>query len=605
MSATEFSVDTTDLQFVLFDQLKIHESLAKIPKYAEWDRETSWSIIEEAIRLSTEVLSPLNGPGDRQGCSLDGDGNVTTPDGFKDAWELVKDGGWVGLSAEAEWGGMGAPPVLHMITNEIFNGAACAFWMYPGLTGAAARVVATFGPEGRNVTWAEKMFAGDWGGTMCLTEAGAGTAVGDNRCKATPVEGQPGTYLLEGEKIFISGGDNDFTENIIHLVLAKTPGAPEGTRGISLFLVPKFLVNDDLSIGERNGAKVVGIEHKMGINGNATCTIALGAEKPCVAYLIGDEFEGMRLMFHMMNEARIGVGSQGVAIGAAAYQYALAYSKERIQGSAIENMRDEDAPRVAIVEHPDVRRMLMWQKCQVEAMRSLIARMAMRVAEAEAATDPATKGKLEGQVELLVPILKAHCSDTGFEIAVSAVQCYGGYGYIGEYPVEQLVRDAKIFSIYEGTNGVQAMDLIGRKLRMKGGQYLMDWMGESLEACTKAKAAGFVDEASAVEKAVQHCGATAMHLGGLGMQGKLALTMLQATRFQRMMGLTVLGVESMNQAVVAKAKMAASGETNFLAGKLLNAKYYTANILPEALFIAKSIQANDDSALDKRLFAED
>ncbi len=597
MSSTQFTVDLEDYKFILFDQLEFGDELAKVDRYQDWDTDTCWSIIEQADQLAREVLFPINGPGDRQGCTLDDQGNVTTPEGFQDAWATIAEAGWVGLSALPEWGGMGAPPVISVITNNIFTGAAAAFWMYPGLAAAAGRIVARFGPEGKNVTWAERVFSGEWAGTMCLTESGAGTMVGDNRTKATPT-GKPGVYHLEGEKIFISGGDNDFTSNILHLVLAKTPGAPAGTKGISLFLVPKYLVNDDGSLGERNDAKVVGIEHKMGINGSATCVLGLGTQGTCEGYLVGEENDGMRIMFHMMNEARIGVGSQGVAIAAAAHRYALYYTNERIQGTSIENFKNADAERIAIVNHPDVRRMLMWQKCQVEAMRSLICRMALRLDLGESTEDDA----LTGQVDLLVPILKAHCSDLGFDVAVSALQCFGGYGYTGEYPVEQLVRDAKIFSIYEGTNGIQALDLVGRKMRMKGGQLFMDWLQDSLARCAKAKAAGLEAEAAAVEKAVNHCGATAMHLGGLGMQGKLTDALLHATPFQRMMGITVLAIESLTQARIAKEKAEREGETDFLAAKQLNCQFYTANILPEAVAIGKAVQGGDTSCMDPRLF---
>ncbi len=599
MSSTELTIDMTDMRFILFDQLKIDEEFAGVEKYEDWDADTCWSILEEAEKMAVEVLHPINGPGDREGCKLDADGNVTTPKGYKEAWALVSEGGWTGLTALPEWGGMGAPPIISILVSEMMTAGACGFWMYSGLAAAAGRVVAKFGPEGKNVEYASKMFAGEWGGTMCLTESGAGTSVGDNRCKATPIEGEDGAYLLEGEKIFISGGDNDFTENIIHLVLAKTPGAPEGTRGISLFLVSKYHLDDEMNIGERNGAKVVGIEHKMGINGSATCVLALGTDMPCKGHLIGEEGGGMPLMFHMMNEARIGVGGQGVAVAAAAYRYALAYCNERVQGTSIENFKNADAPRVAIVNHPDVRRMLMWQKCQVEAMRSLICRMAARLDLAEAGVG---KNEMKGQVELLVPILKAHCSDVGFEVSVSALQCFGGYGYIGEYPVEQLVRDAKIFSIYEGTNGVQAMDLLGRKMRMKGGALFMEWMQDAMGRIAEGKAAGFDKQAAALEKAVSNAGAAAMHLGQLGAKGDLKGTMLQATPFQRMMGVIVLGIESLNQARIAKALIAEKGETNHLIGKLRNVEFYCANILPEAVAIAKSVQVADDSCMDPRLF---
>ncbi|TNE88405.1 MAG: acyl-CoA dehydrogenase [Deltaproteobacteria bacterium] len=602
MSSTEFSVDLEDVKFVLFDQLDIDTDLKAIAKYEDFDQDLYDTMVEEAARIAQEVLGPLNGPGDRQGCKLDGDGNVTTPEGYQNAWKVQAEGGWIGLNAPVEVGGAGLPLSVAMACIEMFSGACMAFQMYPGLTAAAARVLAAHGPEGKGPEYATKMFTGEWGGTMCLTEAGAGSSVGDNRCKAVPIEDEPGAYLLEGEKIFISGGDHDLADNIVHLVLAKTPGAPEGTKGISLFVVPKFITGPDLELGERNGAYVVGIEEKMGIHGNATCTLALGDRAPCKGWIVGQEGQGMALMFLMMNEARIGVGAQGLSIGAAAFNFARAYAKERVQGTSLKDMRDGNAPRVTINKHPDVRRMLLWQKCHVEAMRSLLFRMAHKSDLADNTDDEALKEKLEGQVDLLTPICKAHCTDIGFDVAVSAVQVYGGYGFISEYPVEQLVRDGKIMTIYEGTNGIQALDLLGRKMRIKGGKLFMDWMAECKADLAAGAGLGLDDQAAAIGKAIDNAGAVAMHLAQVGMTGNLDGAMLHAVPFQRMMGITQLAVESFYQAVAAKRKMDASGETNFLKGKLLNLKFYTANVLPEAIALAKAIRTADESPLDDVLF---
>lgn len=602
MSATQFRVDLNDIFFTLFDQLDIDSKLSGFERFADFDEDTYRALLEEAARIAAEVIAPVNGPGDRQGCTLDGEGNVKTPDGYKQAWETFAEGGWIGMTAPAEVGGVGLPHAVGIACTEMFSGAGTAFAMYPGLTSGAARVIHQFAPERFAEPVATKMFTGEWGGTMCLTEAGAGTAVGDNRTKATPT-GTPGEYLLEGEKIFISGGDQDLTDNIIHLVLARTPDAPAGSRGISIFLVPKFHFDEDLNLGERNDAVVVGIEHKMGINGSATSTLALGANGPCKGWLIGEEGQGLPIMFHMMNEARIGVGVQGQSVAAAAYNFAVAYAKERIQGSSIENFKDADAPRVAIIEHPDVRRMLMTMKVLTETMRSLLYRVAYYedlslrddLEEAERAT-------YHNRVELLVPIAKAHCTDLGFDVTVTGVQVLGGYGYIGEYPMEQLVRDAKIMSIYEGTNGVQAMDLLGRKMRMKGGKVFMEWLGDA-QKLVHSCLGEFPDEAGAIGKAVGHVGATAMHLGGLGQRGNMAGAMLQATPFQTMMGHVVLALEALDQARVAKAKIDAGEDTPFMQGKLLNLKFFVHNLLPSAVALGKAIQAGDESSLDEILFA--
>jgi len=602
MGGLPFQVDLEDIRFVLYDQLDIDQALSAIPKYQSFGKDLYDSMIDEGYRVAREVLHPINGPGDRQGCRLDKEtGNVTTPDGFKEAWKVQAEGGWMGLSADPEVGGIGLPNSVTMAVTEMFCAAAMAYQMYPGLSGAAARVIHAHGPEAWRQPIAQKMFTGQWAGTMCLTEAGAGSDVGENRCKATPVAGEPGAYLLEGEKIFISGGDSDLAENIMHLVLARTPDSPPGTKGLSLFLVPKFLFDADFQNTTRNGAHVVGIEEKMGIHGSATCTVALGARGPCKGWLVGGEHAGIEIMFLMMNEARIGVGLQGLAIGGLAYQYALSYAKDRLQGSAADKWKDASAPRVSITEHPDVRRMLMTMKVQTETLRSLTYRLAHRFDVAE--SDPAQHDRLIGQVELLVPILKAHGTDVGFDVSVLAVQVLGGYGYIGEYPVEQLVRDAKIASIYEGTNGIQAMDLIGRKLRMKGGALFMEWMADAQNECKLAKEAGFAAEADAVEKAVMQLAQTSMHLGGLGAQGRLDLALAQAYPYLKLFGTIVLAVEALVQARVAARVIAERGETPHLVGKALNLKFYVRNLLPMAVAYAKAVQTSDDSALDKRLFA--
>jgi alkylation response protein AidB-like acyl-CoA dehydrogenase len=597
----QFHADVHDIRFVLFEQLKIQDDLANIEGLADFDQETIEAMMMEAYRLATDILAPINGPGDRAGCSLDDEGNITTPAGFDTAWNAMAEGGWFGVNAPVEAGGLGGPSTLAIIANDFFSGAAMAFQMYPGITAAAARVIYKFGPPGRSVEYAEKMFAGEWGGTMCLTEAGAGSSVGDNRCTATPVD-DSGLYHLEGEKIFISGGDHDLAENIVHLVLARTPNSPKGTKGLSLFLAPKYRVNGDMSNGERNGAFVVGIERKMGINGSATCTLSLGDRKPCHAWLVGEEHQGITIMFNMMNEARIGVGAQSIAVAASAYEYALAYCRERVQGQAISDFGNPDAEPVTINQHPDVRRMLMTMKCQIEAMRSMLYRLAHRFDLGRRTVDEAARLKAFNRVELLTPILKSHCSDVGYDISVTALQCFGGYGYIGEYPIEQVVRDMKITSIYEGTNGIQAMDLIGRKLRQNNGVLFMEWMQDASSFLASAASEGFEDESACLTKAVNALAATAMQLSALGGQGNLPGVFVQASPFQRMFGYVHLGLESLEQALVAKRIMADSGETTHLKSKLLNAKFYVANILPQAIALGKSIQVGDESCLDECLF---
>lgn len=605
MSATQYTVDLRDIRFVVFEQLRVHETLKAVPRYAEFDRDTYETMIDAAADMARNVLAPINKVGD-QGCTLDGDGNVTTPPGFKEAYRAVAEAGLLAAGMSPEHGGIGLPHAVDIAMHEMLTGANTAFNIYTGLSRAAANLLDhDWTPAWFRNLVVRKLVSGEWAGTMCLTEAGAGSAVGDNRARAVPTE-EPGRYTLTGEKIFISGGDNDMTANIVHLVLARAPDAPSGTRGLSIFLVPKFLFDAEGNLGARNGAKVVGIEHKMGINGSATCTLALGAEAPCYGWILGKEGQGMEIMFEMMNEARIGVGVQGLATASSSYLNALHYARERVQGSAVESMRDADAPRVTINRHPDVRRMLMTMKVQVEAMRSLIYSAANRLDRSVNAVEE-DREYLLGLVELMTPVIKAHCSDVGFEVCTMAVQVFGGYGYTKEYPVEQNLRDQKISSIYEGTNGIQAMDLLGRKMRKGGGVLFMNWLNECNEELERARATGkLAEEVTALERARDQLGATAMHLGGLGAQGNLRGAMLQAYPFLTLFGNVVLGLHTLWQARVALERMEApdlsDDDRKFYRGKLLNARFYAKNILPRATAMAKIIQSGDESCLEEGLF---
>lgn len=601
MSSTRYTADLKDIRFVLFDQFKLHETVGDFAPYAELDQEIYDATLEEAKRIAEEVIAPLNAPGDREGCTVDGDGNVTTPKGYKQAWKTITEGGWVAVSAPIEHGGGGLPFPIATTISELFCAASTAFTMYAGLTAGVARVILKHGAEDRREFFAGKLFSGEWGGTMCLTESGAGSSVGDNRCKAAPTD-EEGAYLLEGEKIFISSGDQDLTDNILHLVLARTPDSGSGTKGLSLFIVPKFLINKDGSLGERNGAHVLGIEHKMGINGSATCTLGLGTKGPCRGWLLGQERQGIELMFMMMNEARIGVGVQGMSVAGAAYNFSRAYANERVQGTSLRDLKNPDAKRVTIAHHPDVRRMLMLQKVHAETMRALCTRLALYTEIAEHSLDPEEQKRLSGRVDLLVPILKSLCSDIGYEMATLAVQVYGGYGYTQEFPVEQLVRDAKIMSLYEGTNGIQAMDLLGRKMRIGSGALFIDWMQATENDLRDGAKAGFIQQSAAITKTVQALGAAAMHLANLGRNRKIETAMLQATPFLRMFGTVLLGVEAMDQALVAKRKIDAEGETPFLKGKLHNLDFYVSSLLPHAIALGKIIRNGDETCLDQELF---
>lgn len=602
--STPFKVDLDDLEFVFFEQLKAHERLAALPDYAELDRDTYAATFREIKRMAEEVLHPVDRAGDRQGCSLDDQGNVTTPEGYKEVWGRMAEGGWIASSATIEQGGSGMPRAVAIVCNDVFTGACCAFMMYPGLTAAAGRVVAKFGPDSFRDLVTEKLFTGQWSGTMCLTEAGAGSSVGDNRCKATPSETEEGVFLLEGEKIFISGGDNDLVENIIHLVLARTPNAPEGTKGLSLFLVPKYEFDTDGTLGARNGAKVASIEHKMGINGSATCVLALGADQPCKGWLVGKERQGIEVMFNMMNEARVGVAGQGVATCNAAYQYAVQYASERVQGTALMRTRDGEAKRVPIIEHPDVRRMLMTLQVVAATTRAAVYRIAFNEDLATGLGDTKEAEKLRRRMDLLIPVLKAHCTDLSFEMASLAVQVYGGYGFIKEYPVEQLLRDSKIQAIYEGTNGIQAMDLLGRKMRINSGALFMEWMSDSQRELQEAGKEGFGDQAGAINRAIGQLGASAMHLGKLAGDRRIDVAFLQAVPFLKTFGYTLLAMEALDQARVAKKLIAQHGEERPLwVRKVAGLDFYVNHLLPQAIAWGKTVQSGDESALDPRVFA--
>jgi alkylation response protein AidB-like acyl-CoA dehydrogenase len=605
VSSTAFTYDTEDLSFTLFEQLRAHEQLAACPRYADFDRDLYETTIQEAYKFAREVVAPLNQNGDREGCKLDDDGNVTTPKGYKQAWKRMVEGGWTAPRADPEVGGSGMPSIIGGMLSEVMSGACMAFQMYIGLSAAAARMIWNYAPEHLRGPVAKKLFTGVWSGTMCLTEAGAGSSVGDNRTRATPTgeqaHGQE-VWLLEGEKIFITGGDTDFVENVCHLVLARTPGSPEGTKGLSLFLVPKYWFDQDtLALGQRNGAHVLKLEHKMGINGSATCVLGLGSRGPCKGLLVGKEREGIRMMFDMMNEARVGVGFQGLAAGSAAFQYSRHYVHERVQGTPLKHMRDAEAKRVPIVQHPDVRRMLMNQKVLVETMRSLAYRLTLIGDLADDHPDQATRTKYQRRVDLLVPIVKSMCTDLGFDVAVTGVQIFGGYGFTSEFPVEQLVRDAKIQSIYEGTNGIQALDLLGRKLRMEGGRLFMEWMQEAKAEVAEAVAEGFDRQAEAIGGAIDAVAATAMHIAGVG-QKDIDAAMLHAVPFMQAFGYVVLGLEALEQARVAKRHISQRGTSNFLAGKLLNLDYFVATYLPHVIATSKSIRIGDVSCLDPALF---
>ncbi|MBI4950530.1 MAG: acyl-CoA dehydrogenase family protein [Myxococcales bacterium] len=453
--------DTRDVRFALFDHAGF-EKLFQTSRYKDLDRPTVEAILDEAFKFARTQLAPMNAVADAEGCSFDkATGKVTVPKPYHEAYKLYRENGWLGFVHTPEWGGQGMPYSLGLACNDFFFGGCLAFCLKMLLGTGAAHLVEVFGTEELKAIYLRKMYEGTWSGTMCLTEAGAGSDVGACRTRARK-DGDH--YLIEGEKIFITFGDHDMTENICHAVLARVEGAPEGTRGLSLFLVPKRRVNADGSVGVPNDVTCSGIEHKMGIHGSPTCTLVFGADGACHGWLLGEEGKGMRAMFQMMNEARISVGLQGAALSNAAYQLALAYARDRKQGKHPATGRE-----VNILEHPDVKLMLLWQKAIAEGTRALLYRAALYFDLAETAEDPKDKERYQGLLELLTPIAKAFSTDRGYEAITLSIQTLGGYGYLREYGVEQLARDTKIASIYEGTNGIQAMDLVARKVPARGG----------------------------------------------------------------------------------------------------------------------------------------
>ncbi len=456
--------DERDMKFVLYEQLRL-EDLCKSTLYADFSQETFDMILEEAAKLAERAYYPSNKKGDEQGCRFE-NGQVKVPDSFHEPYRLYKEGGRLAMAESPDVGGQGLPVALSTACIEMFGAANWSLQMYSGLTHGAARLLQQFGTPEMQKLYMENLFSGEWTGTMCLTEPGAGSDVGNLRTRA---ERQPdGTFKITGQKTFISSGMHDLTENIIHMVLARVDGAPKGTRGISIFLVPRLRVDESGGMVD-NDVVCVGIEHKMGIHGSSTSSLNFGENGGCVGYLMGQENKGMQIMFEMMNEARLFVGMQGLAHASTAYMHSLQYAKERIQGSPIEKMKDADAPRVPIIEHPDVRRMLMSMKCSTEGMRALLYLAGYCIDKVRVAETPEEKELFQGYVDLMIPVCKSVGSDLGFRVCETAIQVYGGYGYCSDYPVEQFMRDCKIASIYEGTNGIQALDLVGRKLAMKQG----------------------------------------------------------------------------------------------------------------------------------------
>ena len=583
-----YTAPTKDMQFVLHDVLNV--SASSVPGYADLEADFTSAILEEAGKLTSDVLAPLNAVGDKEGCRLE-NGVVYTPTGFKAAFDQVREGGWTGLDMPQQYGGQGMPYVMGTAVGEMFSAANQAFTMYQGLTHGAASAILAHGTDAQKDMYLPKMVSCEWTGTMNLTEPHCGTDLGLMRTKAVPQE--DGSYKITGQKIFISSGEHDMADNIIHLVLAKIEGGPEGIKGVSLFIVPKINVNEDGSLGNRNGATVGSIEEKMGIHGNSTCVMNYDE---ATGYLLGEEHKGMRAMFTMMNEARVGVGMQGLAQADVAYQNALAYAHDRLQGRAVTGAEAPDKPADPLIVHPDIRRSLMEQKSFVEAARAFILWGATMIDAAHRAEDK----DADGLVSLLTPVIKGFLTDVGYDMTVKAQQVYGGHGYIEEWGMSQFTRDARIAMIYEGANGVQALDLVGRKLAQDGGKHVMAFF-ELVKSFCKENAGqdeaydrDFIEPLKAASKDLQAAGMYFMQNGMKNPNNALA----GSNDFMHMFGHVCLGLMWAKMGKAANVALAnGTSDTAFYETKLATGRFYMARQLPATALHRTRIQSGADTVM--------
>ena len=592
-----------DMRFVL-EELHEGDGFGDVPALAEFTPDLTRAVLEEAAKMAREVLLPINRNGDEEGCTLE-NGVVRTPKGFAEAWKTYVEGGWAGLSASPQWGGQGLPEAVAMLVSEMMCAANVSFSLYPGLTHGATTAINGHASEEIKAAYLPKMVSGEWAGTMCLTEAHCGTDLGQLRTKAEP---QPdGSYRITGNKIFISAGDHDLAGNIIHLVLARLPDAPGGVRGISLFLVPKFLPNSDGSVGPRNGVTATAIEHKMGLKASATCQMSFD---DATGWLVGAPNQGLAAMFTMMNHERVGVGVQGLGQGEAAYQSAVWYARERLQGRSLSGAKRPDLAADPIIVHPDVRRMLMTMRANNEGCRALAGWVSRALDAEHHSDDPEVRAKAEDFIALMTPVVKALFTDLGFENANLAVQCYGGHGYIRESGVEQYVRDARIAMIYEGTNGIQALDLVGRKLPAHMGRNLRSFfhpVAAFIEANGGANDAGgpLQPLVKGLEKAFGALQLATAHIAEKGMADPEEAG-AAATDYLRLLGLVAIGYCFARAAKIAGGKLAAGAgeDAAFYTAKLATARFFLERILPQAGGLLMAIKAGKASmmALDEAAF---
>ncbi len=608
-----YKVDMRDIHFNLFEMLGI-DKLSEFEAFKDFSTDDYKMILTEAEKLAVKVIAPTLPITDKDGAKFV-DGKVVVPEAVRETLRKYNEGGWGAMGASPQYGGQGLPGSMLVAVGDINTAANTGFGAYQGLTSASANLIQEEGSEYLKDTFCEKMFSGQWAGCMVLTEAQAGSAVGDVK---TTARRDGDTYLLTGNKIFISGGDHDLTENIVHVLLARVEGAPPGIKGLSLFVAPKYLVSPDGTLGAFNHIRPTGVEEKMGMHASATCALSYGEDGPCRAWIIGEENQGIQIMFKLMNHARLGVGLQGMSQAAAAYHLALDYAHERIQGVRVQDIKDVNAPRVPIVEHPDVRRMLMTQKAIIEATRSLIYTCAFWLDHVRNTDDEEQREHYNNLVEILTPVCKAYSTEMGFESTCLAVQVHGGYGYCEDYGVSVLMRDAKIGTIYEGTTGIQALDLLGRKVSMRSGALFVNFLGV-LNAFTEEHRdhPELGKHVALLSEAKDALAQTTMKLGTKGMSGDVLYPVLYATPYCFMFGHVACSYFILNQALLAHDKLQhllaeagvqgdegqrkfleQHGDARFYFNKVQTAKFFVTNILPGVYGIAKSVESDDTSPMD-------
>lgn len=593
----QYIAPVRDMQFVLHELLNTEEHLKQLPEHADTNRALIDQVLEEGGKFCSEVLFPINRSGDEEGCHYEGDGVVRTPKGFKEAWEQFKEAGWPTLTCDPEYGGQGLPAVVGMMFQEMMNSANQAWTMYPGLTHGAYDCLHAHGTPEQKALYLTKLVSGQWTGTMCLTEPHCGTDLGMLRTKSEPQA--DGSFKITGTKIFISSGEHDMAENIIHLVLARTPDAPPGTKGISLYIVPKFVPNVDGTLGARNGIKCARIEEKMGIHGNSTCVMNLDG---AYGWLVGQPNKGLQAMFVMMNAARIGVGMQSQGLMEVAYQNSAAYAKDRIQSRSLSGVKNPDKPADSIIHHPDVRRMLLTQRAYCEGGRAFATWLALQADIMHSHPDEAVRKDAEDMLSLLTPVVKAFVTDNAFEATNMAMQIFGGHGYIREWGMEQYVRDARINMIYEGTNTIQSLDLLGRKVLGDNGAKFRKF-GKLVQDLIEAEGtndamAEFINPLAELAGKIEKF---TMEIGMKAFQNQDEAG-AAAVDYLRVVGHFVYGYFWARMAKLALDK-AASGD-KFYVAKLATARFYFARLLPETASLMRTARSGAQSlmSLEAELF---